>query len=131
MIELYLPLFMARLIDVSVTGGRSDLIAPLGLQMLIWVVVGMLFSLSCQYMASVASSGFAAALRSGLFAHILRLPVTAVDALGAGTFSNRINVDVTQMQQGVAMTIRLLSRAPFLCIGGLVMAFRINARLSQ
>lgn len=129
-IELYLPLFMARLIDVSVTGGRSDLIAPLGLQMLIWVVVGMLFSLSCQYMASVASSGFAAALRSGLFAHILRLPVTAVDALGAGTLSNRINVDVTQMQQGVAMTIRLLSRAPFLCIGGLVMAFRINARLS-
>ena len=49
-----------------------------------------------------------------------------MDTLGTPTLITRITNDVNQLQLAIAMTIRLLSRSPFIIIGSLVMAFILN-----
>lgn len=53
-----------------------------------------------------------------------------MDRLGTPSLINRVTNDVNQLQYAVAMLIRLVIRAPFLCIGGIVMAMSIDLPLS-
>lgn len=54
-----------------------------------------------------------------------------LDYLNAPTLVTRLVNDVVQIQLAVAMTIRLTSRAPFIMIGSLVLAFLISGSLAS
>lgn len=129
-LELYLPLLMARVIDRGVVGGDTAYVWRMGGVMLGIVTVGLGCALVCQYMASVASQGFGTSLRDALFARISALSHAELDRFGTPSLINRVTGDVNQLQHAVAMLIRLVIRAPFLCIGGVVMAFSIDWRLA-
>ena len=98
--------------------------------MLLIAIVGLASAVYCQYSAAVASTGFATALRSGLFRHIQSLPSDQLDRLGADTLTTRVTNDVNQLQLAVAMLIRLVVRAPFLVIGATVMALLLDWKLA-
>lgn len=129
-LELYLPLIMARVIDQGVATGDSAYILRMGGVMLGVVTVGLLCALVCQYVASVASQGFGTEVRNALFIHIQSLSHREMDQWGTPSLINRVTNDVNQLQYAVAMLIRLVVRAPFLCIGGIVMAMTIDLPLS-
>lgn len=129
-VELYIPIQMAHLIDEGIARGDKGMIWSMGGRMLLLVLAGLFFTLICQYMASVASQGFGTAVRDRLYAKIMALSSEQIERFGAGSLTNRLTVDVNQMQLAVAMMIRLLFRAPFLCIGGFFMAFTIDPLLS-
>ena len=128
--ELLLPLLMARLVDEGIAGNNSGTILRLCLQMACIAAAGFACSLFCQYSASIASQGFGTALRDALYKHINTLSRLDIDRFGTVTLVNRQTADVTQLQVAVAMLIRLVIRAPFLCVGGLVMAMLLDFRLS-
>lgn len=129
-LELYLPLLMAQVIDKGALTGDSDYVIRMGGVMLGIVTVGLCCALICQYMASVTSQGFGTELRNAMFSHISRLSQREVDRFGTPSLINRVTGDVNQLQYAVAMLIRLVIRAPFLCIGGIIMALSIDWRLS-
>ena len=130
MLELLLPTMMSLLIDNGVRQQDFSYVLRVGGWMLLTAVVGVLSALVCQYSASVASQGFGTGLRNALFARLNRMSLPAVERWGASSLTNRLTNDVNTMQQGVAMLIRLVVRAPFLCIGGFVMAASIDAQLA-
>lgn len=129
-LELYLPLLMAQVIDKGALTGDSGYVIRMGGVMLGIVTVGLCCALICQYMASVTSQGFGTELRNAMFSHISRLSQREVDQFGTPSLINRVTGDVNQLQYAVAMLIRLVIRAPFLCIGGIIMALSIDWRLS-
>lgn len=129
-IELANPLLMAAIIDRGIRMGDRSLILRHGLLLLLLTVVGLSFSLLTQYMASVASQGTGTSLRSALFARSIRFDDDAGRAFDTSSLTNRLTGDVNQIQVAVAMTIRLLTRAPFLAVGGIIMSFSISRRLS-
>ncbi|MDI9469321.1 MAG: ABC transporter ATP-binding protein [Bacillota bacterium] len=129
-IELLNPLIMAAIIDRGIRMGDRALVWRHGLLLLLLTVVGLSFSLLTQYMASVASQGTGTSLRSALFARAIRLDDETGQAFGTASLTNRLTNDINQIQVAVAMTIRLLTRAPFLAIGGIIMSFSISRRLS-
>ena len=129
-LELLLPLLMARLMDDGVQNKDSAYIIRISLWMAGVAGAGFLCSLFCQYSASIASQGFGTALRNALYAHISTLPRRDAAKFGAATLLNRQTADISQLQLAVAMLIRLVIRAPFLCIGGIVMAMTIDLKLS-
>ncbi len=53
-----------------------------------------------------------------------------IDRIGTPSLITRLTNDVVQLQLAVAMAIRLVSRSPFLIIGSLIMAFRINMQMA-
>lgn len=129
-LELYLPLLMARVIDDGAVKGDAGYVLRMGGVMLGIVTVGLLCALVCQYVASVTSQGFGTGLRGALFRHISTLSHAELDTFGTPSLINRVTGDVNQLQYAVAMLIRLVIRAPFLCVGGIIMALIIDWRLS-
>ena len=129
-LELFVPLVMANIIDVGVKNKDTEYVFKMGLVMVGLAVAGLLSALVCQYLASKASQGVGTKIRRELFAHINTLSHAELDKLGTPSLITRITNDVNQVQQSVAMGIRLLTRAPFIVAGALVMAMTINLKMS-
>lgn len=129
-LELLVPLVMADIINNGVSKGDFDHVLKMGGVMVLLGVVGLASALVCQYFASRASQGVGTEVRRELFAHINSLSHAELDKLGTPSLITRITNDTNQVQQTVAMGIRLLTRAPFIVIGSLVMAMTINMQLS-
>ncbi len=129
-LELIMPILMARLIDNGVAVGDRGYILKIGGIMILTAATGLISAIICQYLASVTSQGFGTSLRSAMFKKINSLNSRTLDKFGAITFTNRLTNDINQLQQGVAMLIRLVIRAPFICIGSIVAAMLIDIKLS-
>lgn len=129
-LELALPLLIAHMIDTGIESQDHMLIWRLGLLALLMAVMGLGCATVCQYTASLASQGVGTDLRHALFKKINHLTLRQLDQYGTSSLINRLTGDVNQLQQAVAMLIRLVVRAPFLSIGGLIMAMTIDLRLS-
>ena len=131
-LELLVPIFMADIINHGIIAGNRDkeYIYRTGGWMVLIVTIGLISALVCQYSASLASQGVGTSLRSALFEKVNHLPLHTIEQLGTSTLITRITNDVNQIQLAVAMTIRLVIRAPFVCIGSAVAAAMLNLKLS-
>lgn len=130
-LELFVPLVMANIIDVGINELHdSGYVLRMGLLLLLLAATGLTSALFCQYFASKASQGAGTKIREALFVHINTLSHSELDRLTTPSLITRITNDVNRVQQNIAMTIRLLTRAPFIVIGSMIMAVTINLKLS-
>ncbi len=129
-LEVLIPLMMAKLIDNGVKANNPSYIYMMGGIMVVTAITGACSAYVCQYYASIASQGFGTTMRNLLFKRVQSYSLTEIDKIGVPSLINRITSDVNQLQFAVAMLIRLVVRVPFLCIGGLIMAMLINLKLS-
>lgn len=129
-LEILTPTLMALLIDNGINAHNWDYIIRMGIIMFVIATCGVGFAYICQYSASIASQGFGTDVRNAMFKKINSLSFSQLDKFGTPSLINRVTGDVNQLQSAVAMLIRLVIRAPFLCIGGLVMAMAIDLKLS-
>lgn len=129
-LELLIPTLMALLIDKGINMGDSSYVVKMGIVMFVIATFGVIFAFICQYSASIASQGFGTDLRNAMFKKIGTLSFSQVDKFTSPSLLNRLTGDVNQLQSAVAMLIRLVIRAPFLCIGGVIMAVAIDLKLS-
>lgn len=128
--ELLVPLVMARIVDVGIRNQDIPYIMKMCGIMVGFGVLGLACSLTAQYFAAKAGTGFGTALRADLFRHINGLSYTELDAVGTSTLVTRITSDVNQAQAGVNLVLRLFLRAPFIVVGAVIMAFSINVKLA-
>ncbi len=129
-LELILPTIVALIINNGVGNHDSAYIYRMGGLMVMMSLLGFGCSLVCQYYAARASQGFGTTLRNKMFKHITSLSYAELDTFGTPTLINRITNDVNQLQIAVAMLIRLVIRAPFICIGAILMSMILDFRLS-
>lgn len=129
-LELLVPIVMASIIDDGVRTGDTAYVFKMGGLMVLLAVVGFGSALVCQYLASKASQGVGTKIRRELFAHINSLSHAELDRLGTPSLITRITNDTNQVQQSVAMGIRLLTRAPFIVVGAIIMSMTINLKMS-
>ena len=125
-----LPTMTAFIIDKGIVPGNRNEILKWGVIMLFSAATGFGSAIICQFYASRASQGLGTDLRNALFEKIMSFSYRETQKLSPASLTNRIIVDTGQIQAGAAMVIRLLIRAPFLCIGGIVMAVVLNPKLS-
>lgn len=130
-LELLVPLVMADIIDVGIKNNDKNYILVRGLVLVGLAIAGYLFALVCQYYASVTSQSVGTKLREDMYRQINRYDHHNLDKLSAPTLVTRLVNDVVQIQLAVAMTIRLTSRAPFIMIGSLFLAFLISGPLAS
>ncbi|QHI71579.1 ABC transporter ATP-binding protein [Aminipila terrae] len=126
--ELFVPLVVAAVIDHGIMRGDINYITYMFLILIGLGILGVLSSITAQYYAAKASTGFGKELRHALFFHIQGLSYSEMDALGTSTMITRMTSDMNQVQSGVNMTLRLLLRSPFIVFGAMIMAFTIDFR---
>lgn len=129
-LELLLPTIVALTVNHGIGNRDSSYVLKMGVLMLAMTLLGYGSSLICQYYAARASQGFGTTLRNRLFRHVSSLSFSDLERFGTPSLINRVTNDVNQLQVAVAMLIRLVIRAPFICIGAIIMAMILDLRLS-
>lgn len=126
--ELLVPLIVAAIIDTGIeTRDTGYILRMCGLLALL-AAVGLACSLTAQYFAARAATGFAASVRHELMQSIGRMSYAELDRAGASTLITRMSGDVDQLQSGMNLALRLLLRSPFVVFGAMIMAFTVDAR---
>ena len=128
LLELVVPLIVAKIVDEGIGGGDRPFIVRASLLLVLIGLIGLLFSVTAQYFAARAAVGATNGLRRELFRHATGLPFRTLDEIGAPTVVNRLTGDVSQVRSGVNLGLRLLLRSPFIVFGALIMAFTVDTR---
>ena len=129
--ELLLPILMARIIDVGINGsGGMPYIYKAGFAMLALSLLSMYSGVMAAKHASYASQGFGRNLRSALFRQVQRFSFAGIDRFSTASLITRITNDVSMLQTTVAMSLRILIRAPMQLLTALAVCLFINARLT-
>lgn len=126
--ELFVPLVMAKIIDVGIYNRDMGYVLRMCLVMVLLGVIGLTCSLTAQYFSAKAATGFGTGLRSALFKHITSLSYTEIDTIGTSTLLTRMTSDINQIQTGVNLVLRLFLRSPFIVFGAMIMAFTIDVK---
>ena len=126
--ELFVPLVMAKIIDIGIAQGDRPYIVRMCLLMAALGLIGLVCSITAQYFSAKAAVGFAARLRHELFAHIQSLSFSEIDVHGTSTLITRMTSDINQVQSGTNLFLRLFMRSPFIVFGAMIMAFTIDVK---
>ena len=126
--ELIVPLVVASMIDVGISGNDKGYIIRMCLIMAALGLIGLICAVTAQYFAAKAAVGFATKLRHGLFSHIQSLSFSQMDKEGTSTLITRMTSDINQVQSGVNLVLRLFLRSPFIVFGAMIMAFTVDVR---
>lgn len=128
--NLYLPTLMSDIVNYGVVKQDTSYILKIGALMLLVSAVGASLSVAASYLASRAAAGFGLRLRRSVFSHVERFSLQEFDKLGTASLITRTTNDITQVQQVLAMMLRMMVMAPMMCIGGIIMAVSKDAWLS-
>ena len=129
-LELFVPLIMAVIIDKGIGNRDTALILQQGAILIGLGMVGVAVSITAQYFAAKAATGFTADVRQALFAKIQYFSFSQLDALGNDTLLTRLTSDMNLVQNGLNIALRLLLRSPFIVGGAIVMAFVVNVEMA-
>jgi ATP-binding cassette subfamily B protein len=128
--DLMLPTLIANIIDTGI--GRNDLgyIIRMGSIMLAITAAEAVAASSRNILSSKAALRFGRDLRLDLYRKIQHLSFESLDHFDNASLVNRLTNDITQVQNLTIGLTRIFVKAPLLFIGSVIMAMRLNIRLS-
>ena len=128
--EMIIPLLMAKIIDNGVGNGDMKYVTIVGLVMIVIAFCSLTFGVLGGKYGANASTGFARNLRKAMYYNIQNFSFSNIDRYSTAGLVTRLTTDVTNVQNAFQMIIRIFVRAPFTLISAMVMSFCINAKLS-
>ena len=128
--NLYLPNLNADIINDGVVKGDVHYIWTTGALMLAIALVLGVVSIVAVYYASKAAMGTGADLRGAVFSRVQTFSATEMNRFGTASLITRNTNDIQQIQIFLQVALTLMVIAPIMCIGGIYMAIRQDAKLS-
>ena len=131
LMEMMIPFLMASIIDDGVNAGDLGHIYRVGGIMVAAAFIGLLAGMAGGRYGAKASAGLAKNLRETMFNHIQTFSFANIDKYSTAGLVTRLTTDVTNVQNAYQMTLRMFTRAPASLLCAMIMAFRINRKLSN
>lgn len=128
--EVIIPLLMARLIDNGIEAGDFSCIIKMGVALLAASLISMLFGALAGRSAAIAACGFAANLRHDMFYKMQTYSFSNIDKFSTASLVTRMTTDVSNVQNAYQMIVRIAVRSPFMLIFSLVCAFMVDKQIS-
>jgi len=128
--NLILPTLNADIIDKGVTTGDIGYIWRTGGTMLVLSFVQVICAIIGVYFGAKLAMRVGRDLRARQVSRVLTFAESDVQRFGAPSLITRSTNDVQQVQMLVLMSATLLISAPFMAIGGVIMALRQDVTLS-
>lgn len=125
--DLVQPSLMSRIVDDGIVTGDISLIVELGVQMLIFTIVGCCGGVLSGIFGNMAAQNFSNDLRKDAFAKVMKMSFQQTDKFTIGSLVTRLTNDITACQDFVGMALRMMVRTLMQFIGGIVMVLSINA----
>ncbi len=126
LMEVLIPLLMARIIDVGIMEGDMAYIIKMGLLLIVMAMLALAFGAKAGQLGAIASSGYAKNLRHDIFYRIQEFSFGNIDHFSTSSLVTRMTTDITNVQMAYMFTIRLLARAPIMIVLSLIMTMTIS-----
>lgn len=128
--SLSLPLLMSDIINNGIKNGDIPYIIKVGIIMMCVSAFGVGVSVINSYFSSKTSAAYGMILRRELFLKVESLSQTDIDKIGTPSLITRCTNDVKVIQDFVLTILRMIISVPIMLVGGVVMAFILNAKLA-
>lgn len=125
--DLVQPSLMSRIVDDGIVGQNFGIILNLGIQMLIFTLLGCVGGILSGVFGNLAAQNFSNDLRKDVFAKVMKMSFQQTDKFTIGSLVTRLTNDITACQDFVGMALRMMVRTLMQFIGGIVMVLSINA----
>ena len=147
--DLFLPRFMSVIVDCGIAGGGDvsgsrfatgimrfifgegsyssmQVIITFGVLMILTVIVGGAFGISCAFAAAKASQGLGNDLRCDAYKRVMSLSIEQTDKFTTGSLVTRMTNDITMIVEFTEMMLRMFVRAPIFFAGGALMLLTLD-----
>ncbi|MFC0557436.1 ABC transporter ATP-binding protein [Halalkalibacter alkalisediminis] len=129
-VELMHPFFLAKIIDEGIMKEDINVIIYWGSIMVAMSLLAFISGIINSFYAAHVSQSTGFDIRSGLYKKIQMFSYEQLQCFQTSSLITRVTNDVTQIQNTIFMSLRIMLRAPLLIIGGTVMALLVNVRLA-
>ena len=149
--DLCLPKLMSIIVDCGIVGGGDvsgseigsfimrtlygagtyssmQVIVTFGILMLVIVLVGGTFGVSCAYFAAKAAQSMGNDLRCDAYKKVMSLSIEQTDRFTTGSLITRMTNDITMITDFVEMLLRMFVRSPIFFVGGTIMLISLEVR---
>ena len=130
LMEVLIPMEMAKIIDVGIAKGNINYIVQRGLILVVMAMLALWFGVIAGKMAAVAAAGYAKNLRHDIFYKVQEFSFKNIDYFSTSGLVTRMTTDITNVQMAYMMSIRLLARAPIMVLLSWVMTLMINVKIA-
>ena len=128
--EVIIPLVMARLIDKGIDGQDMAAIWKYGIILVACAMLALVFGAAAGTFAARASTGFARNLRHDMYYNVQNFSFSNIDRFSTGSIVTRLTTDVTNVQNAFQMCTRIAVRCPVMLVFALIMAMKISSRMA-
>lgn len=125
------PYFLQKIIDVGIANNDQDYIIRTGLIMIVCALISLIGGFLAMYFSSKAAYGFGSNLRQDMLSKIQEFSFSNINKFSTSSLVTRLTNDVEIIQQLVQMMLRMLIRAPFMLIGGIVLTIAMSPSIAM
>ncbi|WP_282034362.1 ABC transporter ATP-binding protein [Metabacillus indicus] len=129
-VELLHPFLMAKIIDEGILKNDLSVVIYWGSIMAGISLAAFAAGVTNSFYAAHVSQSFGFDIRKKLFEKVQSFSFANFSLFPASSLITRMTNDVTQLQNTIFMSLRIMLRAPLLIVGGTIMALIVNFRLA-
>ncbi|MBP3039403.1 ABC transporter ATP-binding protein [Bacillaceae bacterium Marseille-Q3522] len=130
LLELYLPTLMADVVDIGIVHEDIPYILKTGGWMIVFSIIAVFVAVAVSYFSAKVSIGFGKDVRQQLFENVESFSLDEFEKFGTASLITRTTNDIKQVSDVLTMMLRMMVRAPFMLIGGIVLAVSRDPQLS-
>lgn len=129
-VELVQPLIIAKIIDDGIVAEDLGSIGFWGIILVCLAILALVCGIVNSYFSAHAAHSFGFDLRNALFSKIQSFTMATYLKFPTSGLITRLTNDVTQVQNVLFMSLRIMVRAPLSAFLSLVLAFFINPKVA-
>lgn len=119
-IDLALPDYTSKIVNVGIQEGKTDYIITAGLQMLGISLISVISAILVMLLSSRVGAKLGKTLREKVFSKVLSFSHEEMNQFSTASLITRSTNDVQQIQQFISMSFRIVVYAPIIGIGGFI-----------
>lgn len=125
------PYFLQKIIDVGIANNDQNYIIRTGLIMIVCALISLIGGFLAMYFSSKAAYGFGSNLRQDMLSKTQEFSFSNINKFSTSSLVTRLTNDVEIIQQLVQMMLRMLIRAPFMLIGGIILTIAMSPSIAM
>jgi len=128
--NLTLPDYTAKIINEGIIGKDLAAVWNNGFWMLLLTLFGGLCAIVVGFIAARISTGYVRSLREATFIKVENFSLSEFNTFSSSSLVTRVTNDMQQIQNVIAMVLRMAFLAPFMGIGSVIKAHQLAPSMS-
>lgn len=125
------PYFLQKIIDVGIANNDQNYIIQTGIIMIACALTSLIGGFLAMYFSSKAAYGFGSNLRQDMLSKIQEFSFSNINKFSTSSLVTRLTNDIEIIQQLVQMMLRMLIRAPFMLICGIILTISMSPSIAM